>query len=796
MKVPLSWLKEHIDTPSSTKSIAESLTLLGLEVDAIAFSDLGFENIVVVVIEQADPLTHSLRKLTVFDGVQRFEVVSAAPNCRIGLKTALAKVGAKITQNGKEIVFQEKKIQNIVSQGALISHQEIGFSHSPYGIEGGVMEFDVRIPLGQDLRSLLAEPIFHLSLTPNLGHAASIRGVARELAASENRSLLPLPPIEKIEKKKCQIKIIIENAKLCPLYACCLIEGVTIAPSPEWLKKRLLDAGMQTVNNVVDATNYMMLELGVPLHAFDADTLDSNTLSIRRAKSQESITTLDGITRNLTEDQLVVGSENKAYALAGLMGSLDTEVKNSSTRLLLECAAFAPIAIRKSSKALALATQASYRFERGIDAELIPYVLERTAHLIAQLAGASSVSELQEKKFEDFTPKKITVNHGRVNQLLGTTLSLSEIEALLKRVHLFVHNVSLDSVTFLIPSYRHDLKEEIDLIEEIARIYGYHHLIKKEKPKYRKGKFVHSPAYLFEKKARESLLRLSLTEVVACDLIGEKQLDIIGEDWVPYSQRIHILNPCSLDYSILRFSLLPGLLEIAKTNLHYGIDSLSLFEIGRIHLRSGENFLEPTMIGLLLLGSQEVFWQKKSEEKDFYALKGYVAGFFDSLAVKDLTYQPASYSSLHPHRQAQIHIQDQVIGIMGEVHPRILEQIGIDQRLFFAECNLEGIAPFIPKSLKMHPLPLYPAMKRDCTLALDKKMPISEILALIRAQHSPLLESIRVIDLYQHESLPKNQVNVTIRLTYRSPDRTLSIKEVDEEHNRIMDQPKRLQVSI
>lgn len=799
MKVPLSWLKEQINTPSSAKSIAESLTLLGLEVDNILYSDPGFENVVVVLIEKKDKLSQNLHLLTVFDGSQHFEVVSSAPNCRVGMRTALAKIGAKITQAGKEIVFQPKKIQNVISNGALVSHQELGLSESAYGIEGGVMEFDLHIPLGQDLRTLLGDPILHLSLTPNLGHAASILGVARELSAAENRPLTPLPALslpKQCEKKKGPLELKIENSKLCPRYACCLIEGVTVALSPLWLQKRLLDAGMQSVNNIVDATNYIMLELGLPLHAFDADALDSGALIVRSARPKETIETLDGKKHLLTEEQLVVGSSKRAYALAGLMGSLETEVKPSTKRVLLECASFSPTAIRKASKALSLSTQASYRFERGIDSELIPYALTRTAYLIAELGSASSVYDIHDLKFDDFSPKKISLKQEKVNQLLGTNLSLSEIESLLKRCHLSVQAVSHDSLTLTIPSYRHDLKDPIDLVEEIARIYGYHHLIKKEKPKYRKGILPHSLAYLFEKKSKESLLRLGLSEVVTCDLISEKHAQLVGSDWIAHQHRIHLLNPSSLDYSVLRFSLLPGLLDITKSNLDHGIESLSLFEVGRIHLKENEGFLEPSMIGILLLGAGELFWGKKSCEVDFYTLKGYAERFFESFYLKNLTYIPSQFSSLHPHRQAQVCFQDRVIGIMGEVHPTILQQIGIDQRVFFAEFNLEEIARLTPKHLKMQPLSLYPAMTRDCTLALHKKTAISEVLSLIRAQNSSLLESICVIDLYQHESLPKNQVNVTIRLTYRSLDRTLSIKEVDEEHNRIMDQPKSLQVFI
>lgn len=799
MKVPLSWLKEHINTPSSAKSIAESLTLLGLEVDDIVSCDPGLENVIVVLIETMEKLLPNLQKLNVFDGSKRFEVVSSAPNCRVGMKTALAKVGAKIKKNGKEVVVEPKKIQNVLSQGTLVSHHELGFTDSPYGIEGGIMEFALHIPLGQELRSLLADPILHLSLTPNLGHAASIRGVARELSASENRPLTPLAPIALPNgciKKTSDLQLIVENAKHCPRYACCLIEGVTVTPSPSWLEKRLLDAGIQSINNIVDATNYMMLELGLPLHAFDADTLDPGALIIRKAKAKESIETLDRKKYLLTEEQLVVGSQKRAYALAGLMGSLETEITNSTKNVLLECACFSPDVVRKSSKALSIATQSSYRFERGIDANQIPYVLERTAFLIAFLSKATAVHAIHEVNFEVPLPKKITLRQNRVNQLLGTSLSLSELESLLKRFHLSLHSVTQDSLTFIIPSYRHDLKEEIDLIEEVARVYGYHHLIKKEKPKYRKGNLSHSIAYLFEKKSKDSLLRLGLTEVIACDLVSEKQAKLVGDDWIPHSHRLSLINPSSLDYSILRFSLLPGLLEIAKTNIDHGIQTLSLFELGRIHLKEKENFLEPTMLAILLTGTGELFWQKKSSEVDFYNLKGLTEHFFESLFLKDLSYIPATFSSLHPYRQAQVYAKNQGIGILGEVHPTILEQAGIDQRVFFAEFNLEEIARLTPKHLKMQPLSLYPSMKRDITFALDKKTPISEVLSLIRAQNSSLLESICVIDFYQHESLPKNQVNVTIRLTYRSPDRTLSIKEVDEEHQRIMDQPKRLQVSI
>lgn len=780
MKIPFSWLKEHINTSSKPEHIARTLTMLGLEVDTISFEDLGFNDVVVakILTIKKHPEAETLFVLTLFDGTQEYQVVTSAPNCFVGMKTAYGKLGATLPGN---VILKEKSFKGIFSQGALLSYEELGI---PGGREG-VMEFDQHIKEGSEVRSLFAEPIFELSLTPNLIHAASIRGTARELSAGEISPLLPLS--RTFEVKNSQnisnyIEVSVEEPKSCPRYCCCIIENVQVAPSPPWLKKRLEAAGMRSINNVVDITNYVMLELGQPLHAFDFNKIEGGKLCVRKGKEGEKLQTLDGSTHSLTEEILLIASATAPLAIAGVMGGAESEVTEKTTTLLLESAYFDPTQIRRSAKITSIHSEASYRVERGCDPNATLVALNRAARLIEENCQGKVAPALYDSHPELFSLPEVTLRLQRVQKLLGIPLPMHEVENLLKRIDLNVVKVDADTITLQPPSYRHDIKEEIDLIEEVARLYGYHNLIPKEKQLWRKGVLASSPTYLFETKIRNFLLQCNLQEIITCNLISPLQSDLIPSDVREERTFVRLLNPSSIDHSIMRASLLPGMLATCKNNFNHEIDSLALFEVGRIHFAFQERFIEPSMAAILLTGSATALhWQNKEREVDFYDLKGIVEALFKELHIK-ITFKPSHFSNLHPKRQAQIICGERNLGVIGEVHPLILQKVDISKRTYFAEIYLEESRLHAEGVHKMEPLPLYPTSKRDWTLALSTNSMVDEIFALIKKFSSFLLESVSLIDIYENEKLGSNMMHATFRFCYRDPHRTLSMQEVEKEH--------------
>ena len=666
MKVPLSWLQEHLKTSSSVETIAEHLTMVGLEVDGV----------------------------------------------------------------------QESK----------------------------------------------QEAIFEISLTPNLVHAASMRGVARELAAIENSPLLPIT-LSCSEDKTLQtaelIAVDVQAPKECARYSARVMTEVKVAPSPAWLQKRLEDAGMRPVNNVVDATNYVMLELGQPLHAFDLEKLAGKTLVVRRGQAGESIETLDGQTRYLSEQMLVIADTKKAVAVAGVMGSAESEVSNETSTIVIESAYFEPTQVRRTSKALQLKTDASYRFERGTDPNMVLQPLERVCQLIQELGGGKVASSPIDCKTESVDPWTVHLRLARVNQLLGTQLSQGEVEAILKRLTFTVKTGSDQTFEVTVPTYRHDVTEEIDLVEEVARLYGYQNLPEVKNPHYRPGSLPSCPGFLFERKIRELMFQEGLQEVITCNLISPSQSDWIQPSVMPDRALIKLLNPSSVDHSIMRPSLLPGMVSAVKYNLDRQVSDFTAFEVGRIHFKSKQSYLEPTMLSVLLASPlQEASWHTKKNEVDFFDLKGIIENLLAALKIEQAAFVPSSFANFHPKQQTQIVIRDNPVGLMGQLHPSALSKHGITKPLFFAELNLEDLLALSPGTTKMEPLATFPASTRDWTLTLPEGLEIATINALIKKGAGPLLESFTLKDLYHN--------NATFHFVYRDHTKTVDVKSVEKEHEKIL----------
>ncbi|MEZ5315378.1 MAG: phenylalanine--tRNA ligase subunit beta [Chlamydiales bacterium] len=787
MKIPLSSLKKYLSTKLSPKEIAESLTLIGIEVEDIQNTSLIFEGVVVgeVIETKSHPSADRLAIARISDGSQIYQVVCGASNCRVGLKTPFAKIGARIGS----LKIEKIHLRGIESEGMLCSQEELGFTK---GTPEEIMELDKNLDAGTDLTTLFGDPVFEIVLTPNLGHCTSVRGVARELAAftQEMLNILKIHPIKKMIKPiQGEVSVQIDQKDACPRYACRLIHNVSVTSSPNWLKERLQACGIQSTNAVVDIINLLMVELGQPLQSFDFDTFEDKHLVIRKSRKGESLRGLNGKEYFPSEEMVMVYAGQTPIAIGGIIGTEETKVTEKTRTILLESAYFEPSQICQTRKSLGIHTEASYRFERGTDPNGVLEALEQATGWICELAGGIALDSFIDIKTKDFEPNLINCRLSRTNRILGTKLSMSEIETIFRRLNLGIKMIGEDEVHVIIPTYRHDLCQEIDLIEEIARLYGIENIRKQEPVRFRRGSLPHSPAYLFEKEVRNRLIGEGLQELLSCDLIGPKEADLIQSDSFPSRSLIELLNPRSIHQSILRPSLLSSLLNIVKVNSNHSIHSVAGFEIGRIHFKTKEHYFEPTVVSLILTGEkEEKTWKNKSHKVDFYDLKGIVENLLIGLNIHSILFQPTGYQNFHPGRQARISAKKIDIGIMGEIHPKILKEIDLNQPVYFAELNLEDLYAIREPNTKMTPLPNYPTSTRDWTITLPKEMLLGSVVDKIKNIPSKYLESVFLLDVYHSKALGSDRKNVTLRFIYRDSNKTLSLKVVENEHERIIKQ--------
>lgn len=788
MKLPLSLLETFLKTDLSPEEIAERLTLLGIEVDHVDAATPPFSGVVVTKVETTTRHPHAdkLQIAQVFDGTKTHTVVCSAPNCRAGLRTAFAKIGARLkAADGSMLAIERTKIRDVESEGMLCSSSELQMSSDSQEI----LEFPEDLPLGQEVGPLLWDPVFEISLTPNLGHCMSALGIARELGAALQKQVhLPRPSLSENSHTHLpqKMQVTISHPKLCPRYLCRLIEGVHIADSPFWLKKILEAAGQRSINNVVDCLNLILLQYGQPMHAFDYDKLEGQQLHVKSATESFSFLGLDEQERKVAPGTILICDAKKPVALAGILGGANSAVSTNTRTLLLEAACFDPIAIRIGAQKAGLRTESSQRFEKGIDRFAIESILDLACELILKVAGGQVAKGKIDLHTDQSEKKEIVCRLFRVNQLLGTKLSLTEIEHIFHRLQFKTKQLlEQEALSVSVPSYRNDVQQEVDLIEEVARIYGYNH-IEKPAPRLTLSSVPHDPNFLFERLIRQRLIGLGLQEFLASDLISPKLAFSLNEPAFPPSSFLQTMHSKSEEHSVLRTSLLPGLLQITQKNLDFKNTSFAAFELGRIHFLQNKDVIEIPMAALLLTGKASLpHWKQKPLEVDFFDLKGLLENLLASFKVPEVSFVPSHHASFHPGRQADLCIQDVVIGSFGEIHPQLLETFSIKQRVLFAQINLQELRKHTHTHPRMVPLPQFPASERDWTISLPKLFPIETVLSTIKGAKSSLLEKIELIDLYHPPE--SDQKNATFRFTYRNLAKTLSFEEVETEHARILE---------
>ncbi len=782
MRIILSWLKEFIDVTNTPDEIARLLTMAGVEVDNwTTFGALSSEIVVATVLEShKHPNADKLNIALVFDGQNNYQVVCGAPNCRAGIKTAFARVGATLKDAQGEFTIKQSQLRGVTSNGMLCSAHELGLSEDA----NQIIELSLDSVEGTRLKDMYADVIFDISLTPNLNYCGSVMGIARELACQINKSMhLPSINLQTTSiktEKTLAIKVL--DPQACPRYTCRRLQNVTVKQSPEWLRRRLEMSGLRSINHVVDVTNYVLLEMGHPLHAFDYAKIQG-AICVRSAQNNEVLQTLDGKNRILDDSMLVISDNEKALAIAGVMGGIESAVNDNTHDIILEAAYFDSTSIRRTSKKLALQTDASKRFERGTDPNQLKLALDRAAQLIQEIGGGQILEEIYENATRQFPQLITTCRLSRINRLLGITFSRDEVENIFSKLdfkHAWDGN---DIFTVHVPTYRNDIIGEVDLIEEIARIYGYENIAKQKNIRYQASLLPNAPIYQFEAFVRTQAVAAGLQEFVTCDLVGPLTLDVVYDSATLKDDFIKILNPTSVEQSILRTSLLPSLLQVLKHNSNHQMHDISGFEIGHVHFRDGEQYKEQSVLGLVLCGKAAApYWADHDRCYDFFDLKGIIENLLRELGIEQVIFKNLDLPTFHCGRQASVYVGALEIGSFGEVHPSIQRRLDVPQRILFGEFNLKDLSEVAKSLQRVAPLTLYPASDRDWTFTVSSLVTFEQINNAIPYKQLPLLENVSLKAVYQSDKLDMNSKNITLHCIYRDHHKTILQADVEAQH--------------
>ncbi|MBO8129462.1 MAG: phenylalanine--tRNA ligase subunit beta [Peptococcaceae bacterium] len=786
MRVSFNWLKEFVDIPVGPEELAEKLTQVGLAVEGLEQPGKEVQGVVTARINEVKPHPNADRLVIciVTDGEQEYIIVTGAPNVEEGQIVPLAKVGARLAGG---IVLKKAKLRGVESVGMLCAADELGIGED----HEGILILPPDTPIGQDVNPLLGldDTILELDLTPNRGDCLSIIGVAREVAAifgSRLKSRCPAFPEIKdtIEGK---VRVDIEDPNLCRRYVARMVQDIKIGPSPIWMQTRLSSMGVRPINNIVDVTNYVMLELGQPLHAFDYSTIAGGHIIVRRAVNGERIVTLDGKERQLDSEMLVIADEQKAVGIAGVMGGFNSEVTDNTTAILLESAFFDPASIRRTSRLLGLRSEASLRFEKGIDLEGCARAADRAAELIHQIGGGKVVSAAIDEYPRVYTPKTITVRPARVNDILGVTISVDEMKGILTRLN-FNPREDKGHLLVTVPSYRTDIDLEIDLIEEIARLHGYNNV--PDTLPFGAGTMgVRTDVQNKEKMVRELLASCGLNEVITYSFIDPKMFDKLRlDEQDALRNAVRLQNPLSEEQSVMRTLLLPGLLDVLARNYYRRNTDVAVFEIGRIFIPSSDFLPEEHLsLGCAVMGQTDGGWKHASRQRDFYYLKGIVEVLMMRLGISQVSFvKDENRTSYHPGRTARVMIAGEEAGVIGEVHPDVLEAFDLPTRVVACEIDLEKILNYGPVKTRFQELPRYPSVDRDLSLLVKKEISCDEVTKVIWQSGKKLLRHVNLFDVYEGEQIPQDWRSLTFSLKFQARDRTLTDEEVTKTMERIV----------
>jgi phenylalanyl-tRNA synthetase beta chain len=790
MLVALKWLRDYVDIDVEPSVLAERLTMAGLEVDALNETGPVFSGVRVARILSLKPHPDAdhLLLCEVTTGDLILKIVCGARNICVGDTVPLALVGATLPG---DLVIRSSRIRGEASEGMLCSEEELGIGSDA----SGIMILSPDLPLGGELGDVLnlRDTVLDISVTPNRADCLSIVGVAREWAAITGKELrVPVTDvIENDENIEAITSVTINDPDLCPRYTARIIKGARIGPSPLWIRQRLEAVGLRPINNIVDVTNFVMMELGQPLHAFDYRFLEEGRIVVRRSREGESFISLDGKERVLSADMLLICDGVKPVAIGGIMGGINSEIQPDTEVVLLESAYFAPSSIRRTSRELAMGTDAAFRFERGIDPEGVIRALDRAARLIAEVSGGMicrGVIDRYPRRVE--TASRVPLRIRRVNDILGTIVPEGEVVHILKSLEMVVEPDGEGRFAVTPPTCRVDIVREIDLIEEIARLYGYDR-VPATIPAASVIAGVREGKGTVEERLREIMTGEGYTEVINYSFISPDAVDRldIGET---DERRCHvsIRNPLTEEQAVLRTTMVYSLLLNAKRNADCGGFDLKIFEVGRTFIRrvEGELPLEANRLACLITGLRyDDRWHSQDVRADFYDLKGCIENILDDLRIPLPSFRSGIHETfLHPGKSCGVFSREVKIGFLGEVHPATLARMDLMGPIVVCELDMDRLAALYSTKRSFRSIPRFPSSSRDVAFLIRRELEAREVLLPAEESHEELLEKVLIFDIYEGINLPAGMKSVGLRFSYRSADRTLTDDEVNEVHGRIV----------
>lgn len=782
MLVPLKWLRDYVDIDIDVNEFADKMTMSGSKVEKVDFYGENIENVVVGKIleikqhENADKLI--VTKVDI--GEKVIQIVTGAQNVSEGDYIPVAVHGAKLPGGVK---IKSGKLRGEVSEGMMCSAEELGIDphyvkeNSKDGIL--LLDFEDSYELGKDVREVLGlnDALIEFEITSNRPDCRCILGIAREAAVTLGKNT-KYPKVEvKESDEEIKFKINIENQDLCRRYSARMVRDVKIEPSPYWMQRKLIEAGVRPINNIVDITNFVMLELGQPMHAFDLKQVSTGKIVVRNAEDGEKFVTLDDTERELDKDMLVITNGERSLALAGVMGGANSEVTEGTTEILFESANFKAENVRATSKKLGLRTESSSRFEKGINQDLANLAVDRAAQLVELLGAGRVLKGVVDEYPTKHEPKSITVNVDRINRLIGVEIPASEMIAILESLEFKCELNSSNEIIAKVPSFRLDMEQEADFVEEIARIYGYDKIptlelegnptigMKTDKQK-------------FSDTVKDSLVALGSDEILTYSFVSPRGIDKINE---PKDSAKHnfvkILNPLGEETSVMRTTLIPNMLDVVATNVSHRVEELSVFELGHIFEAA---IVEPNQLDRLCIGMY-------GKGKDFFTLKGMVETVFEKIGFAGYEIEPENNNTtFHPGRCAKIVYNNKNIGTLGELHPDVIENYDLGQRVYVAEIDVDSVFANSDETALYKPLPKYPSTSRDIALVVKDNIYVKQIDDIISANGRGLIEDFKLFDVYTGDQIEKGYKSIAYSITYRSKDRTLTDEDVAKVHDKIL----------
>lgn len=806
MQISYNWLKQFIKLDTTPEETAEILTDLGLEVEGIeAFESLkgGLKGVVVghvISCEQhpnADKL--SVTKVDLGNGEPPVQIVCGAPNVAAGQKVPVATIGTVLyDKEGNEFVIKKGKIRGEESHGMICAEDELGLGES----HDGILVLDNDLEPGtkaSEVFDIYTDAVLEIGLTPNRADAMSHWGVARDLRAgliqqkpTQSYSELITPSVSKfkVEKRTLKYDIQVEDTKLAPRYCGVTISGITVKPSPAWLQNALKAIGITPKNNIVDATNYVLHELGQPLHAFDASRIKGNKIIVKNAVAGSKFITLDGVERTLHEEDIVICDENQPLCLAGVLGGQQSGVSENTTAIFLESAYFNSVSIRKTAKRHGISTDASFRFERGIDPNITDYALKHAAILITEISGGeitSDVTDLYPKKIEDFS---VFLNYSQVNKILGEVIPQETIKKILASLDIKINNITDKGLGMAVPAYRVDVQREIDVIEEILRVYGFNNIKTGSKINATIANGSKTDDHKVQNITANQLVSQGFYEIMANSLTSPAYSDLISD--LNKTQQVQILNPLSSDLAAMRQTLLFGGLESMAYNINRKNTDLKYFEFGKTYAKTLSGYEEYKHLALFATGNaSQINWNNKAAAVDFFLFKGYIDALLQRLGINKLVSMPNESDQFS--EGLVYFLGDRKIVSFGSLKKSILKHFDIKQEVFFADFNWNAILSVVSSKIKFAEISKYPIVKRDLALLLKNDITFAEVYKTVKLVDKNLISDVSLFDVYEGDKLPEGTKSYAISIKLQDKEKTLTDVQIDKIMSKIQ---KQLQTEV